>query len=43
MLTPGGDGKASGQYRHLSEAASFRRFLATFADYMTALASEATP
>lgn len=43
MLTPDESGKASGQYRHLSEAASFRRFLATFAGHMTALASEAAP
>ncbi len=41
MLTPDDHGKATGAYRHLSELASFRRFLATYAGHMTALAAEA--
>jgi len=40
MLTDNNDGKTSGVYRHLSEAASFRRFLATFAGHMTAIGAE---
>lgn len=41
MLTDDNGGKAEGHYKHLSEMASFKRFLATFAGHMTALAVEA--
>lgn len=41
MLTDDAKGKADGHYRHLSESASFRRFLATYAGHMTGLAAEA--
>lgn len=42
MLTPDDAGKASGEFRHLSEAGSFKRFIATFAGHMTTLAMEAS-
>lgn len=41
MLTDDNGGKTDGEYRHLSETASFRRFLATYAGHMTSLAAEA--
>ena len=40
MLTEDEKGKMDGHYRHLSETASFRRFLATYAGHMTGLAAE---
>lgn len=41
MLTPAEAGKADGEFRHLSDTGSFKRFIATFAGHMTALAAEA--
>ena len=40
MLTPSTTGKQNGDFRHLSDTGSFRRFIATFAGHMTALAVE---
>jgi hypothetical protein len=41
MLTPSEAGKQDGEFRQLSDTGSFRRFIATFAGHMTALAAEA--